>query len=421
MLRIPFLFGSLLALASLGFTAGLAAAEKTFSITVEAGKFDRQNVPVKTAIAVPAELAKAKIASLTGGDGLKLVGQLTASSLLSEAPDTDRRELHFIVPELKAGQSLSLTAKISDAAATPAETFAWTDEAGKQATLSFAGKPVLRYMYETLDESTPARREETFKVYHHVFDPAGKQIVTKGPGGVYTHHRGLFYGFNKISYQLDGANKSADIWHCRGAHMSHEAIVAVEEGPVLGRHRLAINWHGPDKGIFAKELREMTAYRVPGGTLIEFASHLTSQVGSVKLDGDPQHAGFHFRAAQEVADKSFAQTIYLRPDGQDQPGKTRNWPDDPKHIDLAWNAMSFVLGDQRFTCCYLDRPTNPKEARFSERNYGRFGSYFKFELNEATPLDVNYRIWLQPGEMTGAQVDSLSRGFVEPPLVQVKS
>jgi len=40
-------------------------------------------------------------------------------------------------------------------------------------------------------------------------------------------------------------------------------------------------------------------------------------------------------------------------------------------------------------------PRNPKEARFSERDYGRFGSYFEYDLDEGKPLTVNYRLWLQ--------------------------
>jgi len=56
------------------------------------------------------------------------------------------------------------------------------------------------------------------------------------------------------------------------------------------------------RSVTVKKQREMTVYAVPGGQLVEFASVLTSTVGKVKLDGDPQHAGFQFRAAQEVAD-----------------------------------------------------------------------------------------------------------------------
>ena len=82
--------------------------------------------------------------------------------------------------------------------------------------------------------------------------------------------------------------------------------------------------------------------------------------------------------------------------------------------------MSFVIGGQRYTAAYLDRPANPKEARFSERDYGRFGSYFVYELTKARPLVINYRIWLQKGEMTRKQVAALSADFVAPPLVKVK-
>jgi hypothetical protein len=172
--------------------------------------------------------------------------------------------------------------------------------------------------------------------------------------------------------------------------------------------------------MFAREERELTVYHVPGGQLVEFASKVRSTDGKVKVDGDPQHAGFHFRAAQEVAEKTKNQTYYLRPDGKDKPGATRNWPADKQHVNLPWDAMSFVLGGQRYTAAYLDKPTNPKEARFSERDYGRFGSYFVTEFTQPKPLTVNYRIWLQEGEITGEGVADRSADFVEPVKATVK-
>src|SRR5581483_6029743 len=141
-----------------------------------------------------------------------------------------------------------------------------------------------------------------------------------------------------------------------------------EAGPVLGRHRVRVNWHGEKKEKFAEEERELTVYRIPGGQLVEFASLLRPTAGPVHLDGDPQHAGFQFRADNEVAAKTSKQTIFIRPDGVDQPGKTRNWPQDRSQVNLPWYAMSFVLGEKRYTAAYLDRPENPKEARFSERD-----------------------------------------------------
>ena len=74
------------------------------------------------------------------------------------------------------------------------------------------------------------------------------------------------------------------------------------------------------------------------------------------------------------------------------------------------NAMSFVAGGKRYTAAYLDRPDNPKEARYSERTYGRFGSYFEYDLDEGKPLELSYRFWLQDGEMTVEQVEALGPG-----------
>jgi hypothetical protein len=76
--------------------------------------------------------------------------------------------------------------------------------------------------------------------------------------------------------------------------------------------------------------------------------------------------------------------------------------------------MSFVLKSKRYTVAYLDHPTNPKEARFSEREYGRFGSYFEYTVEKDKPLTVNYRFWLQEGLMKPEEVAALSTDFIEP-------
>ena len=118
-----------------------------------------------------------------------------------------------------------------------------------------------------------------------------------------------------------------------------------------------------------------------------------------------------------MPDKTAKQTYYIRPDGPGKFGETRNWPGQKAHVNLPWDAMTFVLGDQKYTAAYLDRPDNPKEARFSERDYGRFGSYFVREVTKDKPLTVRYRVWLQEGPMTVAEVAARSADFVEPVAV----
>lgn len=393
------------------------AAEYEISISAEKSL---TNVPISVPLDLPQSLIDAKHVQITHGD-VQLLGQITAASLLSRDPG--KHELHVILPVLESGQH-EVTVEISPTD-TDANPFHWQDTDGKHALLSRGDRPVLDYMYEALDDSSEQRRMETYKVYHHVYDPTGKRPVTKGPGGLFPHHRGLFYGFNRISYG-DGGKKKADVWHCKnGASQAHKGIVQSAAGAILGRHRVAIDWKGEDDKVFATELREMTVYNVDGGNLIEFASRLETAGGKVRLDGDPQHAGFQFRASQQVPDHTKHLTYYVRPDGKGEPGKFRNWSQKTKgdngHVNLPWNALCFVIDDQRFTCCYLDRPENPKEARFSERDYGRFGSYFEYDLDEQHPLELNYRIWLQEGEMTVDQIKKHSDAFASQPKTAVKT
>jgi hypothetical protein len=413
----------------------MPALGKEFEITVSAGKSDRRNTPTCVPLSVPKELANLELVLLEAADGKQFLAQVSQPGLLTEsippAEGERRRDLHFILSSLKAGESLKLRGKwLANQKLVGGEYFAWHDTPGEFTELRHRDCPVLRYMYQAFDDSTKEKREQTFKVYHHLFDPSGKEIITKGPGGLYTHHRGLFYGF-KATY--GDPRVTADTWHCPPpsndpkkpsleAYEGHEKILSSEVGHLLGRHRVQIGWHGRDKARFAEELRELTVYSVPGGTLVEFASKLTPVKGTVKLDGDPQHAGFHFRAVNEVADKTKDQTYFLRPDGKGEMGKERNWDPRTKDgpVNLPWNAMSFVVGGKRYTAAYLDRPANPKEARYSERTYGRVGSYFVAECSESKPLTVVYRLWLQEGEMSAAGVKSLSEDFVNPPASAVK-
>src|SRR5206468_2240545 len=141
-----------------------------------------------------------------------------------------------------------------------------------------------------------------------------------------------------------GKDVTVDVWHGRNnEYVEHKKVLVEEAGPVLGRQRSALDWVGTDGTVFATEERELTVYAVLGGTLIDFASVLKTSLPKVKLDGDPQHSGFHFRANMEVAKKDVAkETYFLRPDGKGKPGDTRNWDanakaaivKDPRTINL---------------------------------------------------------------------------------------
>ncbi len=302
----------------------------------------------------------------------------------------------------------------SESSTSDLQTFNWVEEEGAD-VLNFGTRPVLRYIRPTLDNSSPEAREQTYKPFHHLYAPDGRQ-VTKGPGGRFTHHRGFFFGFNRITY---GDGKKADVWHCRGnAFQSHEGTISQEGGPDLGHHTVRIDWHGEEGEVFAEETRKLTATVTPESQIYDFHAIVKTTGGPVMLDGDPQHAGVQFRADNQVADTTASQTIYIRPDGPGKPGATRNW--EPKTgkgpIDLPWNAMSFVLDGTRYTAILLDHPSNPKPARHSERDYGRFGSYFEYNITEDQPLEVRYRLIVKVGTVTVEEVMAYDKVFDALPL-----
>lgn len=296
--------------------------------------------------------------------------------------------------------------------------FSWTDTEGKQLELTFQNRPVARYVYEAIDESSPQRRDETYKPFCHIYRPDKREdFLTKGPGGKFTHHRGIYYGFSKISYtDRDGKQwKNVDTWHCRKAHQVHRSFAAKEADEKSAHFTSVIDWVGDDGQVFATEERTMRFSYPVKDLVVDFESKLTPTVPSLRLDGDPQHAGFHFRAHNDVHDVSPNATYYIRPgSGIGQPGIAINWTpktDNDQTRDLPWKGMCFLLDNKFFTVAYLDHPGNPKPARASERQYGRFGTYFATDVIPEKPLSVRYRLVIRQGEMTVEEITKLSEDF----------
>src|SRR6266850_833965 len=102
------LFG--LVIASLCFADSAQAALPSFEITVLAAKHERTNVLVRVQLP-PSQLKADQIGSVTlaGSDGKAIPAQWTKPGFFASTGS----ELHFILPHLKAGKSVRLTAKLS--------------------------------------------------------------------------------------------------------------------------------------------------------------------------------------------------------------------------------------------------------------------------------------------------------------------
>lgn len=271
--------------------------------------------------------------------------------------------------------------------------FTWESITSESRLLVLDAQPVLQYEFPEFD---PDDIEHTKKPYHHVFDPGTGEKITKGVGGLYSHHRGIFFGYNHI--YVDGGDEQIDIWHANyGERSEHLDIITEFTGPVFGGHIVRIQWKDHDGQPFADELREIRVFRQPEGELlIDFRSKLHALAGHVRLDGDRQHAGVQFRASQYVADHP-EHSRYIRPDAWSHLQPEEEIGDD-NNTDFGWNAFHFRIEDRPYTVSYLSHHSNPSPAEMSERLYGRFGEFFRYELTPENPLKSRYRFWITTGE-----------------------
>jgi len=419
-----------LSLLALVLSAAPLFADWTYEVS--GGKEDLQTVLLS--LPLPTKSTVPEAVSVTRSDGADIWSQL----LPAGAPGLPKDQASVVVLlGLKAGETQTLTVKPQpkskkagfewdSANGQPTELW-WRHGARDVRLVKFMGAPFdPKAGPQDKPKDKQALENPTIKPYHHVFDSqTGSVQLTNGPTGQYPHHRGVFYGFNKITY--DG--KTADTWHCRNG----ESTVAGEPqlatgGPLFGLHRFTVTWNGQDGKPFAQELRQLLVFHMStadsstASTIIDFSSemHTTLETG-VKLDGDPQHAGFHFRANSEM-EKNTKATYFLRPDGQGKRGEELNW--DPKTkkgpVNLPWDAMSFELGPNRYTVLYLDHPNNPKEARQSERCYGRIGTYFEYQLTPQKPLIVHYRLRISHDELSKEVCEAWSKSFTQEVRVVAK-
>jgi hypothetical protein len=267
--------------------------------------------------------------------------------------------------------------------------YEFKDTAGDHLDVLRDGKTLARWMYGH-DVSTPDARALTYKPYLHVFDGEGAAPITKGPGGEFTHHRGLFLGWMKI-----GVNgKKYDRWHMVGGDQIHEKFLTQTADEKKASFTSRILWTGekPDVNIL-EESRTLTFLpaHIPAFQMIDMTSVITAVAGDTTIDGDPEHAGLQFRPADEV-DRTA--TVYTYPVANAQPHKD---------LDYPWVAESFTLAGKRHSVIYLSHPDNPKGAFTSAyRNYGRFGQFFKTEIPKGKDLTLKVRLLFVEGEIPPA-------------------
>lgn len=294
----------------------------------------------------------------------------------------------------QAGETIQYTLRNEESCSE--SEYTWQSTGDHSVQLQHNGQPLIQYEHPVFDSDNI---EETKKPYHHVFDPVTGDRITKGPGGLYSHHRGIFFGYNQVGID----EKQLDIWHANdGERSEHEEIVKEITGPILGGHILEINWKDHDGNIVLEETRDLRAFRhFDNSFFIDFHTSLASASGPVDLGGDLQHAGVQFRASQYVADHP-DETQFIRPGDWSQLPSDEELGEE-EWDNLPWNAMQYSIEENSYTIVYMSHPSNPGSSEMSERRYGRFGEFVPYSLDQDESLELRYRFWIITGESPSAE------------------
>lgn len=260
------------------------------------------------------------------------------------------------------------------------------DHAGQYLDVIDDGRVVARYMYAH-DLSSKESRHDTYKPYLHVMGPDGQSPITKGPGGQYTHHRGIFLGWNKIRFR----GKSHDLWHMRTSEIVHREFLETSSNEKQSTIKARLDWLDDEGEVILKEVRTIVIDHADEAALFaaEFSCELTAVNDAVELDGDPEHAGFQYRPHNEVSENKSAKYLFHQ-----------EGIDPKKDKDLPWVALNYQLDGATYTVQHMNHPDNPGGTIYSAyRDYGRFGAFPKLQLDRGESVVLKYKIRVGEGEM----------------------
>src|SRR2546429_9098137 len=138
-----------------------------------------------------------------------------------------------------------------------ADAFHFVDGQGFR-DLFFGDQPIYRYVTPKYD---PANRDATLKPFLHVYGFHGEGFITKGAGGMETHHRGIFFGFK---------TQFGNFWACTDCWQQHQKYLPERESIIAESARMAsfVDWITKDGKVVVRDTREVTARRIAPGQII---------------------------------------------------------------------------------------------------------------------------------------------------------
>ena len=310
--------------------------------------------------------------------------------------------------------------------------FAWQDNDDDHVDLLYRGRTILSYVTPTFDPSSPQSHDRTSKPRHHIYAPDGRTRFTGEGDDDCPYALGLCYGFTNITYDR---GRTCDLWRCPKAARQEACFVNWYIGRADSRtadfaicgdtdsaiggdceHCVNIDWHGCDGEVFAVEQRTVgigleKAQGVEGWE-IDFASLLEPVDDEpIQVDGEPDCSGLQLCLAEVAVNESYAQTDNGRLDFFRNDEDNAATDGEKATSNGQWAMLSFVLNGRRYSAVCMNHPDNPGLPQFVAQSHGRIGCCIAAVASKEEPLEVNFRIWIQEGEMTVAQCEAMRDAY----------
>ncbi len=397
------------------FTSCTDTGSIEFKLEVKPASYTSKEVPVHVEVKLPANLQKIPVDQLS-------VTLKSADDKFGNVPGQiietakGQHEIWWILPITNVNLPVQWTATLThNIPSMPS--FKWENTPDKHLDLFFGGKRVFRYDYE-LDNLFEKGKTLTAlnKPFYHIYDLLGENKITNGPEeGVWSHHRGIMIGWRNVGFK----GEDLSFWGMEDLTVQkHIEFKKSMAGPVLAQTEALIQWNDSTGTTIIEEIRKATIYRQspPDLLLLDFTSSLKAVNGSVTLDGNADHGGVQFRSHNDVAEDAPGAkkaTYYFHQDSIDP----------IEDYNLPWVAMSYGLNNKTYSILQMDNPDNPAPNIWSAyRDYGRFGPFFRKDLDANETLTIQYRFWMSENDMPDRDVlSSKYTTYIKPVQIHIIS
>lgn len=399
------LAGVLLAASAAGCATVGAGSEPVATVTVEAGRHDRNNTPVD--FALPAG-ARGKDFLLADGDGPPVAVQVGEGGRGT-----------FVLDRLAAG-STRRYALLRGSAPGAAEVSASRTDGG--VAFRVAGRPVFRYNAEI----TPLPRAGINPIYerggyiHPVHTPGGAIVSADYPPD-HLHHHGIWAAWTRTRFH----GHDVDFWNVadRKGDVLPVALDSAWSGPVYGgfsaRHRYVALAGGAPRDAL-NERWTARVYNVQGAErpywIFDLETVQTTASSLPLVLPEYHYGGMAFRGRDEW--NGARNATFLTAEGKTRP--------EANATRTRWTHIGGAVGAGTAGLAMLSHPENfrfPEPVRIHPTE-----PYFVYAPSQLGEWSIEpgrgyrarYRFVVHDGEADARELDRLWADFADPPRVMVE-